>query len=375
MSSAALSTHPLQHDTWLNRCLGPDSGTRWRVLGVLLCLLVYSLCCVAGWFATQAGLFRPWALPWLLLSIPINLLMLVLVRSGWSRNRADPALTMSQNLLALLGIGMAYIATSPDDRGIILILLTLVIVFGMYTHTPRQTLVVGGAGMLMLGGIMQVLTRLDPVYYPPARELIRFELLVGCLPVLIYIAYQLIWWRDRLRAQRADLAQALAVVQQLATRDTLTGLVNRRHMQDQLEACIEADQSFTVALIDLDHFKAINDQHGHGVGDEVLVRFAKAAQGVLGEGQTLARWGGEEFLILFPQMLPAQAQAPLLRLQQVLADLRLSDDLPLLRVAFSCGMASHHRAATLDQTLEHADGALYEAKRTGRAKVVISAGR
>ncbi len=375
----ALSTHPQPNDTWLNRCLGPDSVTRWRVLGVSLCLLVYAFCCVAGWLATQAGLFRPWALPALLMSIPINLVMLVLVRSGWSRSRADPALTMPQNILAMVGIGLAYIATGPDDRGIILILLTLVTVFGMYTHTPRQTLVVGAAGMVMLGSIMYVLTRWDPVYYPVARELIRFELLAGCLPVMVFIAYQLIHWRDRLRAQRAELAKALEVVQQLATRDALTGLVNRRHMQEKLEDCVLRSQrygeSFCVALIDLDHFKAVNDQHGHSVGDEVLIRFGKAAQRVLRESDTLARWGGEEFLILFPQTALEQAQGPLLRLQEALAGMRMSADLPLLRVAFSCGMASHAEGGTLDQTLEQADAALYQAKRTGRARVVFFAGR
>lgn len=363
---------PLMH--WI---LGPDRATRSRVIGVALCLMVYVLCCLAASEAAKFGIMAPWAIPVLLsVTLPVNVLVLVLVRMGKTRQSKDPALMMPQNILALASITLSYVALGPEDRGLVFVLLTLVIVFGMYTHTPQQTMMFGGAAMLLLGGIMAVLSRVNPSYYPPTEELIRFELLAGCVPVLIYTAHQLVQWRNRLRQQRAELTQALATVQQLVTRDTLTGLVNRRHMQEKLEACVYRQERygehFSVALIDLDHFKRINDQYGHRVGDEVLMGFAQAASSVLRDSDVLARWGGEEFLILFPDTAPEQARPPLQRLQTQLARRVMSAREPGVRVTFSAGLSQHIASATLDHTLERADAALYEAKDQGRNRVVLS---
>jgi diguanylate cyclase (GGDEF)-like protein len=364
---------PLLH--WL---MGPDRATRSRVTAVGLCTLVYMLCCFAAKRAAEVGVMQAWAVPVLVsVTIPCCLLVLVLVRSGWSRHRKDPSLMIPQNILALCAIALAYIAVGPDDRGLVSILLTLVIVFGMYAHTPGQTLMIGGTAMLLMGGTMAVLSHVNPALYPPLSELIRFELLAGCVPMLVYTAHQLAVWRDRLRLQRAELTEAVARVQHLATRDTLTGLINRRHMQDKLEEAVQRldryGERFSVALIDLDHFKRINDQFGHQVGDEVLVAFAHAASAALRDSDTLARWGGEEFLVLFPDTMPEHARQPLLRLQEELAQRSVSATVPGLRVSFSAGLSLHIASATLDHSLERADAALYEAKRLGRSKVMIAA--
>jgi diguanylate cyclase (GGDEF)-like protein len=363
---------PLVHWT-----LGPDPATRSRVVGVGLCVLVYIVCCLVAWHASNVGIMSPWAVPVLIgLSMPANLLILVLVRGGWTRGRKDPALMMPQNILALSAIAFSYVAITSQDRGAVLVLLALVIVFGMYTHTPRQTLKIGAAAVGLLSLCMLLLSHLDPIAYPPRRELIRFELLLGTLPVLTYTALQLGRWRDRLRLQRADLTQALATVQHLATRDALTGLVNRRHMQEKLDDSVgrldRYGERFTVAIIDLDWFKRINDQYGHRVGDEVLASFAHAASGVLRESDLLGRWGGEEFLILFPDTAPEQAMTPLLRLRDELSLRVVSPTLPHVRVTFSAGVAQHSASATLGHTLERADTALYAAKRGGRNQVVLA---
>jgi diguanylate cyclase len=357
--------------------LGSDKYMRSRVVGVGLCTVVYCLCCLAAWQGAQIGVVRPWAVPVIgVVALPVNLLVLALVRSGWSLRLPDPSLMLPQNALALCTISFAYTTIGPDDRGLVFVLLTLVMVFGMYTHTPRQTLVIGGGAIALLGGIMVVLTGVDPAFYPPQSELIRFELLLGCMPVLAFTAHKLAVWRDRLKVQRAELTQALATVQQLATRDALTGLVNRRHMQERLDEAVQRlgrhGERFTVALIDLDHFKQINDQHGHRVGDEALAAFSQAATSVLRDSDTLARWGGEEFLVLFPDTQPEQACIPLQRLQNLLVSTPVSAHEPGLRLKFSAGLCLHVASATLDHTLERADAALYEAKRSGRNRAVLA---
>ena len=335
------------------------------------------MCCLAAWYAAGVGIMHPVAPPILAcVTLPVCIIALVLARSGYSRRFKDPTMMIPQNVLALVSISFAYLTILPQDRGVVMVLLSLVIMFGMYTHTPRQSLNVGAIALVGLGACMMILSQHDPSFYPFPRELVRFELLVSVIPVLVFTAIQLDAWRGRLKRQREELSKALATVQHLATRDTLTGLYNRRHMQERLEACLgrldRYGERFTLALIDLDHFKTINDRHGHKVGDEVLTSFAHAAAAVLRESDVLGRWGGEEFLVVFPETAPEQARRPLERLQGELTRLAVSNSVPGLRVSFSAGLALHVAHATLNHTLERTDAALYEAKRGGRNQVVLA---
>jgi diguanylate cyclase (GGDEF)-like protein len=367
-----VAIEPLLH--WL---LGADHSTRQRVVSVGVCMVVYLACCVAAYGVAGMTLVKPWLLPVLLsVAVPANVAFLVLVRRGWTYRQDDPALMVPQNILALLCISLAYVALRPQERGLVLGLLTLVIVFGMYTHTPRQALGVGGVAIVLLLGSSLLLSFYDPVYYPTRHEILRFELLAGTVPVLVYASNQLAKWRQRLQVQRDELTQALVKVQELATRDSLTGLYNRRHMQELLDASLlrldRYGERFCVALIDLDHFKRINDQYGHRCGDEVLAEFAVVAAGVLRESDVVARWGGEEFIMLFPSANPEQALIPLRRLKDELQGRVLSSQQPDLRLTFSAGVAVHAANASLTQTLERADAALYQAKAEGRDRVVVA---
>ncbi|MEY2838002.1 MAG: hypothetical protein RJB60_301 [Pseudomonadota bacterium] len=360
---------------WL---LGADRVTRQRVISVGLCTVVYLACCLAANGVVGENLVKPWLLPVLLsVAVPANIVFLVLVRRGLTYRSDDPALMLPQNVLALLCIAMAYVALHPQQRGLVLGLLTLVIVFGMYTHTPRQALGVGAVAIVLLLSLTLLLSHHDPHYYPLANELMRFELLAGTVPVLVYASNQLAKWRLRLKVQKQELTQALVRVQELATRDSLTGLYNRRHMQELLDASLlrleRYGERFCVALIDLDHFKRINDQHGHRCGDEVLAEFAVVAAGVLRESDVVARWGGEEFIMLFPSANPEQALIPLRRLKESLHGRVLSGQQPDLRLTFSAGVAVHAASASLAHTLERADAALYQAKAEGRDRVVVAA--
>jgi diguanylate cyclase (GGDEF)-like protein len=350
---------------------GPDRATRARTAAILLCAVMYAICCSAAYYAAEIQLMRPFA-PRLLLitSMPAYALFFLLVRSGRTKHLKDPTLMLPQNVFALLAIAFAYTAVGPNDRGIVLILIALVMVFGMYTHTPKQSVVIGLLSMLLLGLSMGILSRVDPAYYPPDLELLRFELMIGTIPSLIYSAYQISSWRNRLSVQRRDLKVALEQVQQMATRDVLTGLYNRRFMQTRLEEAVKRfdryGERFTVVLIDLDHFKRINDQYGHKVGDQALTAFASAAAMVLRDSDTIARWGGEEFIFLLPNTTAHKALVAMSRLRQTLANCTVSPDVPQLRIKFSAGVAVHDQVASLNHTLERADRALYIAKSEGR---------
>jgi len=356
---------------------GPDRATRARTAAILLCAVMYAICCSAAYYAADLQLMRPFAPNLLLMtSMPAYAAFFLLVRTGRTRHLKDPTLMLPQNIFALLAIAFAYTAVGPNDRGIVLVLIALVMVFGMYTHTPKQSVVIGLLAMLVLGLSMGILSHIDPDYYPPNVELLRFELMLGTVPSLIYSAYQISSWRNRLSAQRKDLKVALEQVQQLATRDVLTGLYNRRFMQDRLEDSVKRferyGERFTIVLIDLDHFKRVNDQYGHKVGDQALTAFASAASMVLRDTDTIARWGGEEFIFLLPNTSAHKAVVALERLRATLANCSVSANVPNLRVKFSSGIAVHESVAALNHTLERADRALYRAKSEGRDRDVTA---
>ena len=125
-----------------------------------------------------------------------------------------------------------------------------------------------------------------------------------------------------------------------------------------------------MALIDLDHFKKINDTHGHQAGDDVLTGFASAAQAALRETDVICRWGGEEFLVLLRDTDPAlQGREALKRLRDNLTNLRTPSD---TAVTFSAGLALARTDEPAERTIERADRALYAAKTAGRNRDVSS---
>lgn len=356
---------------------GPDRATRARTGVILLCGLMYAICCSAAFYAADIGMMRDFA-PKLLLatSIPCYTAFYLLVRTGRTRTMADPNLMLPQQSFSLLAIAFAYTAIGPNDRGLMLVLVALVTVFGMYTHLPRQAAMAGGMGIVLLAMCMGMLSYVDPSYYPPNLELLRFELMIGTLPPLVFAAYQIASWRNRLAQQRRELRETLERVQALASRDSLTGLHNRRHMQDKLMEITQRferyGERFTVALVDLDHFKRINDAHGHRVGDEALIAFASAASMVFRESDYVGRWGGEEFLFILPNTSPDKALIALDRLRVALQHCSISTRAPGLRLAFSAGVAQHELAIPVQRTLERADQSLYRAKASGRNRSLVA---
>jgi len=121
-------------------------------------------------------------------------------------------------------------------------------------------------------------------------------------------------------------------------------------------------------MLDLDHFKQVNDTLGHAAGDAVLEGFADVARGLLREGDVLGRWGGEEFLLVLPGASPAHAQRVLARFQAAVRNTLL----PGRPVTFSAGVAAHQGAESVDTLLSRADVALYEAKHAGRDRLALA---
>jgi diguanylate cyclase (GGDEF)-like protein len=157
-----------------------------------------------------------------------------------------------------------------------------------------------------------------------------------------------------------------AELKALASRDSLTGCLNRRAMgqriEDEHDRFHRYGRPFSVVLVDLDRFKAINDTRGHGVGDQVLVRTAEVLTQTLRTGDAVARWGGEEFLILLPETEGEAAVVLAERLRLAIAGHAF--DLGDVVVTFSAGVAGARNDETVEELCARADRALYRAKET-----------
>jgi diguanylate cyclase (GGDEF)-like protein len=153
-----------------------------------------------------------------------------------------------------------------------------------------------------------------------------------------------------------------------AERDVLTGLRNRRGFMDAIVPLLDDDRSSVVGMIDLDHFKGINDRFGHREGDRVLRAFGERLERGLRRSDLAARWGGEEFAILLPDTDLDEANKIVDRLRSTLngEGFGVSPEGP---VTFSCGLAIVRNHASLSAAMHKADTALYEAKRAGRDRI------
>lgn len=158
-----------------------------------------------------------------------------------------------------------------------------------------------------------------------------------------------------------------------AREDALTGLANRRAFDELLAyefaRAGRSDQPLCVALVDLDHFKRINDDYSHAAGDAVLRAVAARMREVCREIDTVARWGGEEFALLLPNTRLSDALVVCERVRAGLERLELDEVAPGLRITVSIGLASHEGHADYDRMLSQVDAALYAAKQSGRNRV------
>lgn len=186
---------------------------------------------------------------------------------------------------------------------------------------------------------------------------------------------------EQLNVRISEQSEAFA---QQARTDALTGLANRRSMDERLQAEFTSAKAkgavLGFALLDIDHFKRVNDTYSHDAGDEALIRVAEAMRSTLGEafqgrwrGSDLcARWGGEEFALIFPAMSMTEAQAVCERIRIAITEIDCSDFAEGLQLSVSIGLAASSDCSHHEKLVTRADANLYQAKRSGRNQVVVS---
>ena len=359
--------------TLVDALLTTDRHQRIRLAQAWLACLMMCFCVLALHIAAGFGLVDNGPIWWWSAASVAGMLAVVtLIRSGLNKRFADPALTMQQMLYAILCAAWAY-SFAGMAHNLVGIILAVILMFGMFGLSSRQVIWVGIYTLGLFGLVMAIASQRSPDHYPVGEELVYFMMLCIMVVGVGLLTVRLHQMRDRLRRQKVELEAALAHIHRLATHDDLTGLVNRRHMQELLEnermRLDRTEQDWCVALIDLDHFKSVNDAHGHAIGDEVLRALSRHAHTLIRRTDVLSRWGGEEFVLLLPNTPIGMATISLERLREHIHANPLVVHGMELPVSFSAGLTEHLRGETVAQTLERADKLCYQAKTLGRNRV------
>jgi len=177
----------------------------------------------------------------------------------------------------------------------------------------------------------------------------------------------------KLRAMTESLSARSQTLEHAALTDGLTGMQNRRFFDDALREYLEEfrkiDKPVGLMILDLDHFKAVNDTHGHDVGDQVLKAVANCLKDMTRYHDVVARLGGEEFAVVAPNMNEDMLMKLADRIRKAIAGLTILAGNVRLKVTTSVGLAVWDRKETADQFYRRADANLYQAKRTGRNRI------
>ena len=361
---------------WADWMLTTDKRQRIRLAMSGLAALLMVFCLVVMNSVAAAGLASTAEVRvWTACSVLGLIAVYAAIRSGWSRRFKDPALTLAQILYAITCCAAAFVIAGPA-RGVTLPILAIILMFGIFGLTTRQMLGVLVYSLVAFGVASGVVAARDEPDYPPVVAAAYVGMVVVVLLSSTFLTTRVQSTREHLRRQKAELAQALEQIRQLATHDDLTGLLNRRAMLDRMQLeqrrSLRSGSPLLIAQLDIDHFKVVNDTHGHAAGDLVLQSFADTVRRNVRDTDVLARWGGEEFVLLLCDTPASDAVTLMERLRQAVQAMQVpvAQGGQPITVTVSIGLARHTPADPLAGTLERADQALYAAKAGGRNRVV-----
>ncbi len=355
--------------------LTTDRKQRACIMVQLLTAAIMAVCIGAMAFTASLGIIKVYKVFVLgSLCAAASLTFFTLIRSGINQRFADPTLAFPQTLVAQSLITVGYFMGGPF-HGACLLLYALVMVFGMFSMRGKAIRFSCIYTLAIVAPVMVYRTRTNPVDYQVLVEIFYFVLLATALPAISGLSSNLMAMRQGLKEKKIALEDALVRIHELATRDELTGLPNRRFMMAQLqEHALRRSRGglpFYIGMVDLDHFKSVNDTYGHAVGDDVLRAFGTHARSVLRSTDLIGRWGGEEFLLVLPETQAGEPTVAVARLRSNLGVAEVSASEPHLRVAFSSGFTRYVEGEPIGQAIERADRALYQAKSAGRNQSIV----
>jgi diguanylate cyclase (GGDEF)-like protein len=351
-------------------------GVWQRMRAVLLVLLLgglgHTLVC---WVALQLDFFRGGAVVFsnLFTAVWAGHLFLIAL-AGLGANRLLPSGDMILPVVVWSTLVLLISAYFVDQvRLCVMMILFAVLQVGVFRVRLRGFAVVSALAVLAYAAIIALVQHNHPGAIDVFSELIQWAVFTIMTIAFVILATEISDIRVQVSERNQELGQIVERIQDMAIKDELTGLYNRRHALERLYKIREMAErgafDFVIAYVDLDHFKDVNDEYGHKVGDDVLRAFSANAQEQVSGRDFCARLGGEEFLLVLVKTDLDSAESLAQGLRARLAQARI-ESAPDLRVTASIGLARFRAGESLDALLARADDALYEAKEAGRDRVV-----
>jgi diguanylate cyclase (GGDEF)-like protein len=337
-------------------------------------------------FALQSGIIALYAwsgsstweaaLAFFVVSVGTSLSFCVAIHFGWNLRLKDPGMLVAQ-LASSWMVQLVFIAVEPKLSLIFLVCLLVGYNYAMIGFDRKLFI----AAWLVQGaatGLALVVSH-GRFGFPGTTTAdigILWLFFFLCIYRLTAIGTEFNTLRAKVTLKNRQLSESLERIEQLASHDDLTGALNRRsfmrHLETERARSARAGQTFCVALLDIDHFKSVNDRFGHGVGDSVLKQFCAIAAESLRASDVFARYGGEEFIVLLAAPTRAdEAEQALNRIRAAVEAGDWSTLTPGRSLTVSAGIASSIAGESVEQLISRADRALYAAKDGGRNRVVL----
>jgi len=357
-----LSPELLKRRTGQRRQMLAVQGVSYSL--ITLVLLVY---CYAG----TVSIVIPSA--YFLAGVGLVSIFVVLSESYFNDRFEDHYLTIYQ-VGGHVAIQLGFLLAAPEIGFAFLSVIFLIFGFGALRMTSRQAVIAWT--LTMIGLAPTFLFTSTPIGLPIATPTERVAAMLSYVLTIGQCAFVGLYgstMRKMLYDRGSELKAAYKRIEELAELDELTGSSNRRCIMRMLEEEIaragRSGSPCSIALIDLDWFKRINDAYGHPTGDEVLRTFSITMFANIRSTDRFGRYGGEEFLLVLPDMDTNGAARALDRLRAIIADLEWSAFSPAMKVTISAGVATLKPNETSDIFLARADSALYAAKAQGRNRI------
>ncbi|MBN1364479.1 MAG: GGDEF domain-containing protein [Syntrophaceae bacterium] len=328
------------------------------------------------YLAYQAGIVSLKIICWQLgIMLIFNVLLYVTFRTGLNKQMKDPSLTSVQICIASLMV-MFAIFFILEARGILLSLYILILLFGIFHLDTRQFLYVSAFILLTYGIDIFLLQIFYSQEIKLKTEVLQWFALAVILISVSFLGGNISALRRELSSSKKKLRSSMLKIQEMAIHDDLTGFYNRRHIMELVESeknrSVRTGSVFSLAMMDLDKFKNINDTFGHQTGDNVLVMFSTIIRSVLRRTDFCGRYGGEEFLVLLTETDIQEAKVFAERARTRVEKSMFPDLGRHSRITVSIGLAEHQTNEDIDKTISRADEALYQAKKNGRNRVEVS---
>jgi diguanylate cyclase len=316
------------------------------------------------------------ALAYLVCGITTTATGLYLSEINFNDRFKDQYLSVPQSLVSMT-IQLVAIYLAPEVGFYFIFILFIILSFGALMMNARDTAIVWTYSTL---GLTTLLLMTDKAISMPTATWTDRALVLACaVTALGRCASTGLYGnslREALYRRGNELKAAHAKIEELAQVDELTGLLNRRYIMRSLNEEIARAQrtgtACSVAIIDLDFFKRVNDQFGHPVGDEVLRTFAITVFANLRPADKLGRYGGEEFLMILPDTAKDEAVVTLNRLRSILSEVDWAAISGMMNVTISAGISEVRSEDSAADILARVDAALYGAKDAGRNRVVAA---